>query len=97
MIVQKQLDTPNKIESELYTNGFNPPEDFASPGRLCFASHCSTDSTQIYTGGYDMSQATTLQFKFKFDQAVDYRLVAVQYANAKIDGSGILTSTLDGV
>jgi hypothetical protein len=44
-----------------------------------------------------MSQATTLQFKFKFSQAVDYRLVAVQYANAKIDGSGILTSTLDGV
>jgi hypothetical protein len=97
MVVQKSLDSPNKVSSELYTNGFNPPADFASPGRLCFASHCSTDSTQIYTGGYDMSQATTLQFRFKFDQAVDYRLVAVQYANCKIDGNGTLTSTLDGV
>jgi hypothetical protein len=97
MVVQKSLDTPSKVSSELYTNGFNPPADFASPGRLCFASHCSTDSTQIYTGGYDMSQATTLQFRFKFDQAVDYRLVAVQYANCKIDGNGTLTSTLDGV
>ena len=97
MIVQKSLDSTSKIESELYTNGFNPPEDFSSPGRLCFASHCSGDSTQIYSGGYNMEQATTLSFRFKFDQAVDYRLVAVQLANAKIDGGGILTSTLDGV
>jgi hypothetical protein len=97
MIVQKSLDTSRKIESELYTNGFAAPADFASPGRLCFASHCATDSTALYSGGYDMSQATTLQFKFKFDQAVDYRLVAVQYANCKISGAGILSSTLDGV
>ena len=96
-VVQKSLDTPNKIESELYTNGFAAPTDFSSPGRLCFASHCSTDSTALYSGGYDMSQATTLQFRFKFSQAVDWRLVAVQYSNCKISGSGILTSTLDGI
>jgi hypothetical protein len=97
MIVQKSLDTPRKVDSELYTNGFNPPEDFGSPGRLCFASHCSADSTQLYSGGYNMEQATTLQFRFSFAEPVDYRLVAVQYANCKIDGSGILSSTLDGV
>jgi hypothetical protein len=96
-IVQKSLDTSRKVESELYTNGFAAPTDFDSPGRLCFASHCSSDSTSLYSGGYDMSQATSLQFRFKFDQEVDYRLVAVQYANCKIDGSGILTSTLDGL
>ena len=97
MIVQKDLDTPRKIESELYTNGFAAPVNFSSPGRLCFASHCSEDSTSLYTGGYDMSGATTLQFTFEFDQAVDYRLVAVQYANCKIDGAGFLSSTLDGI
>ena len=97
MVVQKSLDTPSKIKTELFTNGFTPPADFNSPGRLCFAAHCSSDSTNIYTGGYDMQNASTLQFKFKFDQAVDYKLVAVQYANCKIDGQGILTSTLDGL
>ena len=97
MISQKRLDSKSKVESELWTNGFSAPTDFASPGRLCFANHCSSDSTALYLGGYDMSQATTLQFRFKFDQAVDYRLVAVQYANCKIDKSGILTSTLDGL
>lgn len=97
MVSQKRLDTESKVKTELFTNGFVPPIDFASPGRLCFASHCATDSTQLWTGGYDMSNATTLQFRFRFKQVCDYRLVAVQYANCKIDGSGILTSTLDGL
>jgi len=97
MIVQKSLDTPRKIESELYTNGFAPPNNFASPARLCFASHCSSDSTALYTGGYDMSAATTLQFRFKFDQACDYRLVAVVYASCRIGGDGLISSTIDGL
>jgi hypothetical protein len=97
MVTQKLLDTKRKVETENFVNGFNPPADFASPGRLCFASHCATDSTQIYTGGYDMSHATTLQFRFSFAEAVDYKLVAVQYANCRINGDGILTSTLDGI
>ena len=97
MITQKLLDSKSKISTELFTNGFNPPANFDSPARLCFANHCSTDSTSIYLGGYDMSAATTVQFRFKFDEACDYRLVAVQYANCKIDSSGILTSTLEGI
>ena len=95
MVIQKSLDSKNKVEVELYTNGFNAPDDFASPGRLCFCSHAATDSTVLYSGAYNMEQATSLQFRFKFDQEVDYRLVAVQYANCKIRGDGILTSTLD--
>ena len=47
MVTQKKLDTKSKVETELYTNGFNPPADFDSPGRLCFASHCATDSTSL--------------------------------------------------
>ena len=96
MVVQKSLDTRSKIQTELFTNGFAAPDGFSSPARLCFANHCATDSTNIYTGGYDMSQASTLQFRFSFDQAVDYRLVAVQISNTKISASGIITSSLDG-
>ena len=97
MQTQKSLNTISKVKTELFTNGFAPPTDFASPGRLCFSSHCATDSTNLYSGGYDMSSASVLQFRFKFDQAVDYRLVAVQYANCKIDDQGVLSSGLDGL
>ena len=97
MITQKRLDTISKVKTELFTNGFAAPTNFSSPGRLCFASHCASDSTNLYSGGYDCSNASVLQFRFKFDVACDYRLVAVQYANCKIDGSGILTSSLDGI
>jgi len=96
MITQKRLDTKRKVETELFTNGFNPPVGFDSPGRLCFANHCASDMTSIYLGGYNMSSATNVQFRFKFDQEVDWRLVSVAYANCKIDGAGVLTSTLDG-
>lgn len=97
MVSQKKLDSESKVKTELFTNGFAPPEDFASPGRLCFANHCASDSTQLWSGGYDMSNATTLQFRFRFKQTCDYRLVAVQYANCKIGSDGIITSTLDGL
>ena len=97
MVSQKNLDSSAKVGTELYVNGFAPPTDFNSPGRLCFSSHCASDSTNLYSGGYDMSNASVLQFRFKFAEAVDYRLVAVQYANCKIDGQGILSSTLDGL
>ena len=39
MITQKRLDTVSKVKTELFTNGFAAPYNFASPGRLCFASH----------------------------------------------------------
>ena len=94
-ITQKLLDSATKVKTELFTNGFSPPVGFASPGRLCFASHASTDSTVLYSGGYNMTSASTIQFKFSFDQAVDYRLVAVQLAKCNIDERGILTSTLE--
>ena len=97
MVVQKNLDTPSKIRTELWTNGFAPPVDFASPARLCFANHCGGDNTSLYSGGYDMSQATNLSFEFAFSQECDYRLVAVQYCSVKIDGAGILTSKIDGL
>ena len=94
-IDQKVLDTDYKIRAELWTNGFVPPSDFPSPGRICFAAHAS-ESDHIYTGGYNMTLASNVHFKFKFKQAVRYRLVAVQIQRVKIDSLGRMRSYLQG-
>ena len=41
-IVQKDLNTQNKVDAELWTNGFCPPPDFPNCGRLCFAAHVAS-------------------------------------------------------
>ena len=93
-IDQKVLDTPYKIRAELWTNGFVPPTAFPSPGRLCFAAHAS-HSSELYSGGYNMTLASNVHFKFKFDQNVRYRLIAVQLQRVKIDSLGILRAYLE--
>ena len=93
-IDQKVLDTPYKVKAELWTNGFVPPTDFPSPGRLCFAAHAS-QSDRLYSGGYNMTLASNVQFKFKFAQNVRYRLIAVQLQRVKIDSLGIIRSYLE--
>jgi hypothetical protein len=94
-IDQKVLDTPYKIKAELWTNGFVPPTDFPSPGRLCFAAHAS-QSDKLYSGGYNMKNASNVNFKFRFDVNVRYRLIAVQLQRVKIDSLGKIRSYLDG-
>ena len=94
-IIQKNLDTKEKIEMELYTNGFvSPNADFNQPARLCFASHCA-ESDHKYSGGYNMTLASNIQFFFKFPVAVRYKLVAVQLQRIKIDSNGAIRSYLD--
>ena len=94
-IDQKVLDAPYKIKAELWTNGFVPPSDFPSPGRLCFAAHAS-QSDKLYSGGYNMKNASNVNFKFRFDTNVRYRLIAVQLQRVKIDSLGKIRSYLDG-
>jgi len=97
-VVQKELDTPNKIGSELWANGFIAPnDDFTSPARLCFAAHCSEDMTKRYMGGYVCDHATNLQVTFSFPSECDYKIVSIAYSNCKIGPDGTMTSTLDGV
>jgi len=93
-IVQKDLNTDYKIKAELWTNGFIPPTDFPSPGRLCFAAHAS-ESSHLYSGGYNMTLASNVHFSFSFPVAVRYRLVAVQLQRVKIDSLGIMRSYLE--
>ena len=86
-VVQKDLNTPEKVKAELWTNGFVAPVDFPSPGRLCFASH-SRSSDHVFSGAYKMTGASTIEIDFTFAQNVVYRLVASQIQRVSLDGSG---------
>ena len=94
-VVQRSLDSQYKIKVEDWTNGFKPPVDFPSPGRVCFASHCSDDNTHMYTGGYNMSQASNITLEVTFDVAVRFKIIAVQLQRIRMDASGKLSSYLD--
>ena len=94
-IIQKNLDSKEKIEMELYTQGFVSPDDvFNQPARLCFGAH-SAEADHKYTGGYNMTLASNISFIFTFAVAVKYKLVAVQYQRVKIDANGAVRAYLD--
>ena len=93
-IVQKDLNTQNKIDAELWTNGFCPPPDFPNCGRLCFAAHVAS-TPHTYSGGYNQQLASNIQYEFSFNQAVRYKIVAVQLQRVEIDASGQMTASLE--
>ena len=93
-IVQRHLDTKEKIAAELWTNGFIETDDFPHCARMCFGSHMS-DATHMYTGGYVMNIASNIAFEFSFPVQVKYRLVAVQLQTVSIDSEGVLLAQLE--
>lgn len=94
-IVQKDLNTQNKVDAELWVNGFvKRNADFPQPGRLCFAAHCASNS-HVYTGGYNQQLASTIQYDFAFASACRYKLIAVQLQRVRIDSTGRITATLN--
>ena len=94
-VIQKNLDSAEKILIENYTNGFvSPNTDFAQPARLCFASHAAF-SDHKWCGGYNMSLASNIRFVFEFGVAVKYKLVSISLQRVKIDAQGVLRAYLD--
>lgn len=93
-IVQLDMDTPEKIQIELYENGFDDNADFPQPARICFAAHCC-DNSYAYCGGYNQQIASTIQYDFTFAEAVHYKLIAVQLQRVRIDALGRMTAKLD--
>ena len=93
-VTQKDLNTPQKIGMELYSNGFTRNGDFNNCARLCFASHAA-ESAHHYSGGYNMQLASTVQFEFEFGANVDYRLFAVQLQRVSIDSLGLIRASLE--
>lgn len=93
-VTQKDLNTPEKVQMELYSNGFTQNAFFKNCARLCFASHAA-ESTHHYSGGYNMQLASTVQFEFQFEEGVDYRLFAVQLQRVSIDSLGLIRASLE--
>ena len=93
-VTQKDLNTPEKVQMELYSNGFTQNTFFKNCARLCFASHAA-ESTHHYSGGYNMQLASTVQFEFQFEEGVDYRLYAVQLQRVSIDSLGLIRASLE--
>ena len=93
-IVQKDLDTPQKVKAELWTNGFVPNSTFNSPGRLCFAAHAA-QSDHLFSGGYNMSLASNVDIEFTFPSACRYKVVASQIQRVSIDSLGKIRARLE--
>ena len=93
-VVQKDLNNPEKIGMELYSNGFTANSKFNNCARLCFASHAA-QATHHYSGGYNMRSASQVTFEFEFAEAVDYKLYAVQLQRVDIDSRGLIRATLE--
>jgi hypothetical protein len=93
-VTQKDLNNPDKVQMELYSNGFTANSEFNNCARLCFASHAA-ESTHHYSGGYNMQLASNVSFEFQFAEAVDYRLYAVQLQRCSIDSLGLIRASLE--
>ena len=93
-VVVKSLDTPEKVKAELWQNGFHPPADFTSPGRLCFAAHCS-GSDHMFSGGYNMRLASNVDISFTFAAACRYKVVSSAIQRVTIDDLGKIRASLE--
>ena len=93
-IVQRDLNSKQKVEIENWVNGFVPPADFPAPGRVCFASHAA-EGTHVYSGGYNMTLASNVDITFEFASAVRYKIFAVQLQRVKIDSAGKVLAFLE--
>ena len=94
-ITQKELSDSTDVGVENWVNGFNPTNDFPSPGRLCFAAHCGDGSTHRYGGGYNCTLSSNISFEFSFAGECDYRLIAIQLQRVKIDALGKMHAFLE--
>ena len=93
-VVQKSLDTKEKVALELWQNGFIGNKLANSPSRLCFAAHCA-EAENLYSGGYNMAHSSNITVETKFGEDVQMRIFAVQLQRIVIDADGNLISSLD--
>ena len=93
-VVQKQLDSPEKVALELWQNGFIGNKYASSPSRLCFAAHCA-EAENLYSGGFNMAHSSNITVETRFAEKVDMRIYAVQLQRIVIDADGNLISSLD--
>ena len=93
-VTQKSLNTPEKVEMELWSNGFIGNAKCNSPGRLCFASHAA-EAENMYSGGFNMQLSSQISVEIEFAEAVDYRIFAVQLQRVTVNSLGLVQASLD--
>ena len=96
MPLSRDLNTTQKVDIELWQNGFIANNEFPNCGRMCFAQHAA-ESTHTYSGGYNMSIASNVDFEFTMPggHAHKYRIFAVQLQRVKIDSAGKVLAFLE--
>ena len=93
-VTQKSLNNKEKVEMELWTNGFVGNSAVNPPARLCFAAHAS-ESESMYSGGYNMQLSSQITVEVTFPSTVDFRIFAVQLQRISISPLGLVQSSLD--
>ena len=93
-VTQKRLNNKEKVEMELWTNGFVGNSAVNPPARLCFAAHAS-ESESMYSGGYNMQLSSQITVEVTFPSTVDFRIFAVQLQRISISPLGLVQASLD--
>lgn len=93
-VIQKSLDSEDKVRMELWSNGFIGNTFANSPSRLCFASHAA-QAENLYSGAYNMHHSSQITIDLEFPEAVDYRVYAVQLQRVIVNSGGQVISSLN--
>ena len=93
-VTQKSLNSKEKVEMELWTNGFIGNSTVNPPGRLCFAAHAA-EAESMYSGGYNMQLSSQVTVEVEFAEAVDFRVYAIQLQRISISPLGLVQASLD--
>lgn len=92
-VVQKSLNTAEKVDMELWQNGFIGNKYANSPSRLCFAAHAS-EAERLYSGAYNMFHSSQITVDLEYPTGVDYRVYAIQLQRIIINAEGMIVSSL---
>ena len=93
-VTQKTLNTPEKVQMELWSNGFIGNSKCNRVGRLCFASHAA-EAENMYSGGFNMQLSSQITVDIEFASNVDYRLFAIQLQRVTVNSLGLVQASLD--
>ena len=93
-VTQKSLNTPEKVQMELWSNGFVGNAFANSPSRLCFASHAA-EAENMYSGGFNMQLSSQIAIEVEFGEDVDFRIFAIQLQRVTVNSLGLIQASLD--
>ena len=93
-VTQKTLNSAEKVQMELWSNGFIGNAKVNRCGRLCFASHAA-EAENMYTGGFNMQLSSQISVEIEFAENVNYRIFAIQLQRVTVNSLGLVQASLD--